>query len=1363
MRIAVVLLAVIGLGAGTALAWVPREHVNLEGPWEVVKVKVLDLPPPKAGWAQAQIPAVVAGYRYECAWFRCRFQAPDQWRGKRVKIVLQGAKYCPAVYINGAKVGEHFGGYEPCQFDITATVKPGQTNEVLIGVHDWTALFKGKPVRFPRRIEWHALRNFPRDRVMYPIGGRFSEFGLWDDVVVYAVPEVYVADAFIRTDVQGRELRVDYELANESDRPVRATLSSRVLDGSKAVVSLGPKTVAIPGGGRTKVTLAAKWEPAKITLWTPERPKLYVLHTRLATAGGTDERRDRMGFRQFTVRGHEFFLNGVRRHLLASSAWPMAARTHDEIAEALKALKSANCIAFRTHTQPWRQIWYDVADEVGLMMIPEGAVWNDDWTYRLDDPEFWRNWRNHLLGMVRALRNHPSVIMWSIENEFFGSRAKAGSVYEKRLADLGRAVKREDPTRPIYYESDGDPDGAADVIGMHYPNEPPGKRLWPDAAYWMDRPAPVGSSRMFWPEPDFLWTKRKPLYIGEYLWWPGGTPASYTLVCGDEAYRDLPRYRRIAKAAVWRWQTIAYRHYEVSGLCPWTLVEGGRLRPEDNPMMAAQAYAMQPLAAYVREETRRAYSGQKVTRHLEIFNDTPRRVRATLRWKLLAANRALAEGGMGLDLEPGAHIDRSITFVAPRVRSRIDGVLRLTIQRDGRVLFSDEHPFAVYERPSLPAISQTVWVYDPAGTTAELLARHGIRTRKLADLESLGARMGGILVVGEAATRAFEGQDPWVLADVGAKVRRFVSAGGRVIVLRQEKYPPGLFPAELDARAKSTMAFIQMPSHSVVADLPEDAFKFWQPNHLVTDGELLRPAMGGYLPLVVTGHPDGISHCGLLVAPRGSGLYIMCQLPVIERFEEEPMASAILSRMLTYAAASEPPRSAVLVAGGDDAYCRALDDIGLRYRRVPGIGESDLKAARTVLIRGAAKGNVGALADWIRGGGTLVLDRPAGEAVAAVGNLAGMRLSAVPYAGPPLRTESSDSLVEAIAREDMYWLGERRPGPGWIDQPLASEVAEGCLSLDVDFTPIRTFSAAEMELSGYIVQRRGDQVVMATVGSATVTFTAPEDGAYVIGVEAMGTPCEGVYAIGAVTVDDALIGLVSTTDKWRRTSLVTTLSRGEHTIVVRFINDRNVPPEDRNFFLRSIAVGKAAEDLPAMIPVAQGPCVAAVRVGRGRVVVNFLRWDTENRNSLRARRFFGSLLTAVGADFVDRLGVSYDLTTFKPMKDIAHYRVAGGYVYMGSSGWIEGSITVPRTGAYAFRLEAAGTKAAGEFPEVVVEIDGKETAKFHLTREGLGTYSFQSKLAAGKHTVRIFFTNDYYKPPEDRNLMLRRLTISHVE
>ncbi len=121
---------------------------------------------------------------------------------------------------------------------------------------------------------------------------------------------------------------------------------------------------------------------------------------------------------------------------------------------------------------------------------------------------------------------------------------------------MGRLVKQWDPTRPIFYESDGDPGGVADCIGIHYPHEYPDFTCWPNEAYWLQKPAVI--PHMFLNgQKEFVWKQDKPLYVGEFLWIPSRDPSWHTVFFGDEAYRDYHRYRNLAKAEAGRCRSSA--------------------------------------------------------------------------------------------------------------------------------------------------------------------------------------------------------------------------------------------------------------------------------------------------------------------------------------------------------------------------------------------------------------------------------------------------------------------------------------------------------------------------------------------------------------------------------------------------------------------------------------------------------------------------------------------------------------------------------------------------------------------------------------------------------------------------------------
>jgi len=677
-----------------------RQSVDLGGEWEFVKVADLATGPPADGWAKKTVPGVLNGFDYERAWFRRDFTIPAAMQGSRIVIHFGGVKWNSTVRVNGRQVGGHYGGYEPFDVDITDVAKVGATNRLELGCHDWTGVFIDRETDFSTLKQRPAdPRDMPRDKILSPVGGRTSDYGPWDRVTLECHPAIYVKDIFVKTSVWQKKLTVEYVLANETGAAATVTLRLAV-DGGPANSRPLPvtRTVSVPADSEAQATVEMAWPNPH--LWSHEDPHLYFLVTTLEQGGKpVDELRTRFGFREFWVDGPRFVLNGARINLLATSWWPEIGVTRDYVKQRLQAIKDANCVVFRTHTQPWPEVWYEVADEVGLMMIPEGPVWNDRETYRINDPKFWDNYAAALKAMVDRDKNKPSVVMYSLENEFYGGRLKQGTPAALELARMGRLMKQWDPTRPIFYESDGDPSGVADVVGLHYPHEYPEHADWPNTAYWMDQPllnkffAPTDEAAKSW-----VWDRKKPVYIGEFLWIPSSDPSWDTVFHGDDAYLDYRRFHIQAKADSWRMAIQAYRYYEVGGISPWTMVEGGPL-DDSNAMYVAQRYAMQPVAAYVREYDHNFTSGEKVARTADVYNDILEPSKLTVKWALTDGVGAVTDRDRGettLDLQPGERKEIAFAVPVPAVTERREVALRVTIEREGKVVFEDSKPWSVF-------------------------------------------------------------------------------------------------------------------------------------------------------------------------------------------------------------------------------------------------------------------------------------------------------------------------------------------------------------------------------------------------------------------------------------------------------------------------------------------------------------------------------------------------------------------------------------------------------------------------------------------------------------------------------------------
>ncbi|MDH7568814.1 MAG: glycoside hydrolase family 2 TIM barrel-domain containing protein, partial [Armatimonadota bacterium] len=946
-----------------------RQQMNLSGEWQFQKVTELEYPPAGA-WQTMAVPGYLTGTNYERAWFRREFVPPAEMQGQRVEIYFGGVKWNSVVYLNGRRVGSHFGGYEAFTVDVTDALRFGAPNELLVGVHDWTGVFIDRETDLsPDRIRGE-VRGVPRDKILAPIGGMINVYGIWDEVFLRSHPAVYIRDYFVQPSVRRGELVVRVTVANASPAGAvvqvgggvagAAPTASRLL-GAASASGGGPvlpaRTATVAPGSEVTLILSAPWE--KPRLWSHEDPFLYRLHLDLHLAPWTDGAPPAdtlevpFGFREFWTEGPDFYLNGHKVHLLATSWWPPRNwPSRDEIRSTLRAIKASHTFAFRTHTQPWPRVWYELADEEGVLMIPEGAVWNDDTAYRVDDPRFWENYADHLRGMVEQLKNHPSVVMWSLENEMYGSRMHDQAPAVKDLARMGQLVKRWDPTRPILYESDGDPGGVADVIGIHYPHEYPEFTQWPNEADWLQHP--IRKPGAFLGNTDqFFWERKKPLYIGEFLWVPSSDPSWHTVFFGDEAYRDYEEYRRLAKGEAWRMQILGYRRHGVSGMSPWTMVEGGPLN-ETNPMYRAHVWAYRPLAAFLREYDRRFFAGERVKRTVDLFNDTLRGGEVEFHWRLMAGEKRVAGSEERLRMEPGDHTVRVIEVPAPRVNDRRSLTLVLEMRRDGKVLFQESYPFNIYPAPRLRTPRGTAtFLYDPAGRTGPALARLGLRCQRVSSLQDLPATA-RLLVVGAGAFQPAVDAAPVIGASdpVSQQLERFVRAGGRLLVLEQAAYPRQLVSTSLTTHA-STMTFPLAVGHAVLAGLSTEEFRFWRGDHRVSRAELARPRSGGGRALVVSGSQSGLDHAPLLEIPLGRGVMLLSQLLLVEKLDREPVASRLLQNCLEYLSSYRPAGGRTAVVASDPAFPEYLRSIGLRFDDLSGRLESaDLAPYRLLVAQG---------------------------------------------------------------------------------------------------------------------------------------------------------------------------------------------------------------------------------------------------------------------------------------------------------------------------------------------------------------------------------------------------------------------------
>ena len=183
-------------------------------------------------------------------------------------------------------------------------------------------------------------------------------------------------------------------------------------------------------------------------LWSPESPVLYTLSLDLYDTAGRlcDSETIRFGLKDVRwdpakglfLNGGQYKIRGVCEHLEGGpvgGAW-----TPELLRWKLQLLKDMGCNSVRTAHNPQLPFFYDICDELGLLVMDEAFDgWRKKAPHDYGEQAFDDWWRTDLSAMIRRDRNHACVYIYSIGNETKGPMA-SDMVALCHLCDPTRAV-----------------------------------------------------------------------------------------------------------------------------------------------------------------------------------------------------------------------------------------------------------------------------------------------------------------------------------------------------------------------------------------------------------------------------------------------------------------------------------------------------------------------------------------------------------------------------------------------------------------------------------------------------------------------------------------------------------------------------------------------------------------------------------------------------------------------------------------------------------------------------------------------------------------------------------------------------------
>lgn len=411
----------------------------------------------------------VAWENCKMGWLRKKFTIPAGWKDKRVQLHFEAVAGDAVIIVNGKPVGNHFGIFLPFDVDITDAVKPGRENELCVGIRNASL--------FDHRSEY--------GRRTYQAGSFWGQHiaGIWQDVFVAALPAVHIANVFIQPRVNADTLQAELTVVNDRSADAALTVDAAAADwkangAGSAALQFPTQTIKIPAHGETKILLTTAVK-GTLKYWSTDNPALYNLVAQVREEGKlTDAKCTRFGWRQVTLQGNNVLLNG-KPITMRGDSWhflgiPQMTRRYAQAW--YQAMRDAKLNAVRLHAQPYPSFYLDVADEMGILVLDETAMWASDGGPKLNDPLYWADSKQHLSELILRDRNHPSVFGWSVSNEIMpivrGVMHNPPGMKDtlvKYYGEWAGICRQLDPTRQ-WISADGEDDGEGHlpVYIVHY-------------------------------------------------------------------------------------------------------------------------------------------------------------------------------------------------------------------------------------------------------------------------------------------------------------------------------------------------------------------------------------------------------------------------------------------------------------------------------------------------------------------------------------------------------------------------------------------------------------------------------------------------------------------------------------------------------------------------------------------------------------------------------------------------------------------------------------------------------------------------------------------------------------------------------
>ena len=350
---------------------------------------------------------------------------------QHIEIVFEGLDSACDVLVNGQHVISPDNAFLEWRADLKVFLHAGKNEISIVFPSPITAAAKvaaKDPWRERTHTDEKTYIRKPAYEYGWDWGPRFVTTGIWRPVHLETWDTARVSDVYVhQRDVSAEVARINVQV--EVTASSAGTAKIAVDYGHSGHTSQAVKTVSLRSGVNTidvpiEINHPDLWWPAGYGAQT-----IYNFHVHLANGKSTvDEADAKAGLRSIVLRrdldkwgrSFEFVVNGVPFYGKGADVIPFdsfpSRVTTAQYKQVLESARDANMNMIRHWGGGYYETneFFDLCDQLGIV-IWQDFMFGNDWqpgTY-----DFKLNVEREAEYQVRRLRNHPSIVVWSGNNE----------------------------------------------------------------------------------------------------------------------------------------------------------------------------------------------------------------------------------------------------------------------------------------------------------------------------------------------------------------------------------------------------------------------------------------------------------------------------------------------------------------------------------------------------------------------------------------------------------------------------------------------------------------------------------------------------------------------------------------------------------------------------------------------------------------------------------------------------------------------------------------------------------------------------------------------------------------------------------